>query len=83
MILPLGNRVLVKVIEDELGTGPGGLAKAEGARKDKPLFGEVISPGNLEFTLSTGDKVYVSSYGYDEIGEFIMVPGDLILGVER
>jgi co-chaperonin GroES (HSP10) len=92
MIIPIGNRVLVKVIEDELGTGPGGFARAEGARKDKPLFGEVISVSdngvtstmiNTASSLSVGDKVYVSSYGYDEIGEFIMVPGDLILGVER
>jgi co-chaperonin GroES (HSP10) len=86
MITPIGNRVLVKVIEDELSTGPGGFAKAEGARKDKPLFGEVISVGvnkNPEIYVEVGDKIYFSSYGYDEIGEFIMVPGDLILGVER
>lgn len=92
MIKPLGNRVLVKVIEDELGTGPGGFAKAEGARKDKPLFGEVISLGGNAVTgtimspvdvLNIGDKIYFSSYGYDEIGEYLVVPSDLILGVER
>lgn len=92
MITPIGNRVLVKVIEDELGTGPGGFAKAEGARKDKPLFGEVIALGGSPTTgtimspayvLNIGDKIYFSSYGYDEIGEYVMVPSDIILGVER
>lgn len=92
MIKPIGNRVLVKVIEEAGDTGPGGFVKAEGARKDKPLFGEVISLGGSPTTgtvmspadvLNIGDKIYFSSYGYDEIGEYLVVPSDLILGVER
>lgn len=90
MIEPIGNRVLVKVVQDDVEDGPGGFAKAEGARKDKPLRGEIISLGKSGVTgtpyvgsLAVGDKIYFASYGYDEIGEFVMVPEDLILGVER
>jgi len=92
MIIPIGNRVLVKIIEEDTGTGPGGFMKAEGARKDKPLFGEVVlvSGGgvtgtmlNTVDTLVAGDRIYFASYGYDEIGEYVMVPHDLILALER
>ena len=90
MIQPYGDRVLVKIKNDDVEEGPGGFVKAEGARKDKPLKGEIISLGrsNVLSTVSNavlkeGDIIYFASYGYDEIGEFIIVPFDLILGVER
>lgn len=82
MIKPVGNRVLVKVIEEEDETTPGGFVKAQGARKDKPLRGKVYQVGEVKSEVGIGDTIYFASYGYDEVEEYVVVPGDLILGVE-
>lgn len=75
-ITPIGDRLLVKLIEDEAKTH-GEFAVAEGARKDKPMRGQVISRGD-KCTI-VAEKVLFASYGYDEVGEYLLVPGDLVL----
>lgn len=82
MIKPVGKRVLVKVVEEEAETAPGGFVKAQGARKDKPLVGKVYQVGDVKSDVGIGDTIYFASYGYDEVDEYVIVPEDLILGVE-
>jgi len=82
MIKAIGNRIVVKVLSEEEEVTPGGFVKAQGARKDKPLRGEVVSIGDEVSGLIVGSIVYVASYGYDEIGEYILVPSAFILGLD-
>jgi chaperonin GroES len=91
-IRPLGDRVLVKPLEEKE-VKKGGIIIPDTA-KEKPQEGEVIALGTgkidengkkIEFTVKKGDKVLISKYGGTEIkvdGEsFLIMREDDILGI--
>ena len=73
-IKPLGQRVLVKRIEDEENKSEGGIYLPDTA-KEKPQEAEVIALGtgkddegnDVTFTVGVGDKVLISKYGGTEV----------------
>ena len=73
MIIPLGDRVLIKMIESEE-TTKSGIILSSGA-KERPQIAEVIEvgPGEtvdgkiVEMTVKKGDKVIVNKYSGTEI----------------
>lgn len=73
-IKPLGQRVLVKRIEDDENKSEGGIYLPDTA-KEKPQEAEVLALGtgkddegnDVEFTVSIGDKVLISKYGGTEV----------------
>jgi chaperonin GroES len=91
-VRPLGDRVLVKPLE-ESEVKKGGIIIPDTA-KEKPQEGEVIALGTgkrdddgkvIDFTVKKGDKVLISTYGGTEIkldgtGYLIMREDD-ILGI--
>jgi chaperonin GroES len=91
-IRPLGDRVLVKPIEEQE-TKKGGIIIPDTA-KEKPQEGEVIAVGTgkrdekgglIEFTVKKGDKVLISKYGGTEIKvggvAHLIIREDDILGI--
>ncbi|GMR09636.1 MAG: co-chaperone GroES [Anaerolineae bacterium] len=79
---PLGDRLVVKPLEDEEVT-PSGIVLPETA-KEKPQKGEVLSVGpgardddgkRIEMDVSVGDKVLFAKYG----GTEIKIDGDKLL----
>ena len=68
-IKPLGDRVVIKMVETEETTKSGIILTA--AAKEKPQIAEVVAvgPGTKEVTmeLSIGDKVIMSKYAGTEI----------------
>lgn len=74
-IQPLGDRVLVKPLDEKEQKSGGGIIIPDTA-KEKPQEGEVIALGTgkkdddgkaVEFTVKAGDKVLISKYGGTEI----------------
>lgn len=91
-VRPLGDRVLVKHIE-ESEVKKGGIIIPDTA-KEKPQEAQVVALGTgkrddegklIEFTVKTGDRVLVSKYGGTEIkieGEpYLILREDDILGI--
>jgi len=79
---PLGDRLVIKPLEDEEVT-PSGIVLPETA-KEKPQKGEVLSVGpgardddgkRIEMDVSVGDKVLFAKYG----GTEIKMDGDKLL----
>ncbi len=68
-IKPLGERVVIKMVEMEETTKSGIILT--GAAKEKPQYAEVVAvgPGTKEVTmeLAVGDKVVISKYAGTEI----------------
>ena len=73
-IKPLGERVLVKRIDEAEETSEGGIIIPE-AHKEKPQEATVVALGvgktskgkELSFTVSVGDKVLISKYGGTDV----------------
>jgi chaperonin GroES len=91
-IKPLGDRVLVKPLEEKE-ISKGGIIIPDAA-KEKPQEAEVLALGTgkrdddgklIEFTVKVGDKVLVSKYGGTEVkveGEsYTIMREDDILGI--
>lgn len=91
-IKPLGDRVLVQMIEEEEQT-QGGIIIPDSA-KEKPQTAKVVALGTgrkdddgktVEFNVKVGDRVFVSKYGGTEVkldGEsYTLLREDDILGV--
>jgi chaperonin GroES len=91
-IKPLGDRVLVKPLEEKE-ISKGGIIIPDSA-KEKPQEAEVVALGTgkrdddgklIEFTVKIGDKVLVSKYGGTEVkveGEsYTIMREDDILGI--
>lgn len=75
MIQAIGKHVIVKVLAEEE-KKEGKFIIADGARKDKPLKVELTHDTGQ---LKKGDVLYVQSYGYTEVEDFLVVPIDMIL----
>lgn len=91
-IKPLGQRVLVKRLEEEEKSA-GGIIIPDAA-KEKPQEAEVVALGTggkdedgktIEFTVKKGDKVLISKYGGTDVkldGEdYLIISESDILGV--
>jgi chaperonin GroES len=91
-IKPLGDRVLVKPLEEKE-ISKGGIIIPDSA-KEKPQEAEVVALGTgkrdddgklVEFTVKIGDKILVSKYGGTEVkveGEsYTIMREDDILGI--
>lgn len=74
MLKPLGNRVLLEVVEEET-TTPSGIVLPDSA-KDKPQFAKVVAVGEgklldsgdrLSLEVNVGDKVLFEKYAGNEI----------------
>jgi chaperonin GroES len=91
-IRPLGDRVLVKPLEEKE-ISKGGIIIPDSA-KEKPQEAEVVALGTgkrdddgklIEFTVKVGDKVLVSKYGGTEVkvegDSYTIMREDDILGI--
>lgn len=91
-IKPLGDRVLVRPIEEKE-VKKGGIIIPDTA-KEKPQEGEVVALGTgkrdedgklIEFTVKQGDKVLISKYGGTEVKiddtAYLIMREDDILGI--
>lgn len=92
-IKPIGDRVLVKYIEEEQEQSRGGIIIPDSA-KEKPQEAEVVAlgtgkkddSGNAQaFEVKVGDRVLISKYGGTEVKlddeKYMLVREDDILGV--
>ena len=91
-IKPLGQRVLVKRLEEAEETSAGGIIIPD-AHKEKPQEAEVVALGigknddgeDVSFTVSVGDKVLISKYGGTEVkiddSEHLILNESDILGI--
>jgi len=87
-IKPLGDRVLVKPLEEET-TTESGIVLPDTVDKEKKAEGEVIALGNGEelakLNLKTGDKVLFEKWGGEEVKiekqEYKILPHDKILAI--
>jgi chaperonin GroES len=91
-IKPLGQRVLVKRIEEGDETSEGGIIIPD-AHKEKPQEAEVIALGigkddegkEVSFTVKEGDQVLISKYGGTEVKidgvEHLIINESDILGI--
>lgn len=94
-VLPLGDRVLVKALSpEEFGTLTSFGIVIPDSSKEKPEQGTVmaVGPGRrsdsgelLSLSVSVGDRVMFSKYGFDEIKvggvEYLILPESSILAI--
>ena len=85
---PLGDRVLVKRLEEQDKT-PTGLFIPDAA-KEKAQTGQIIAVGKgrkdkdgntISMDVSAGDIIYFGKYAGQEAGDYLIVREDEILGV--
>ena len=77
-MIALGNKVIIKVIEEEENDSVIAVVKT---RKDTLLKGQVISIGyetTNPLLFVEGSIVYFSAYGYEELGEYIITTKDML-----
>ena len=87
MIKPLGNRVLIKMIESEE-TTKSGIILSSGS-KEKPQIAKVVSVGpgteDVKMYIKEGDKVIINKYSGTEVKyedtEYTIVKQDDILAI--
>lgn len=92
MLKPLGNRVLLEVVEEEK-TTPSGIVLPDSA-KEKPQFATVVAVGEgklldsgerLSMEVSVGDKVIFEQYAGSEVKyegtEYLVVKDTDIIAV--
>lgn len=91
-IIPLGDRVLVEIMEEKNKTSSG-IYIPETIDKEKPEQGKVIAVGEgkykdgklIPLSVKVGDTIVFSKYGYDEIKledkEYLIVKQDNILAI--
>lgn len=93
-IIPLGDRVLLKISEDKNGSKTAsGIYIPDTVDKEKPEQGKVVAVGEgkyedgklIPLSVKVGDIVVFSKYGYDEIKideeEFLIIKEDNILAI--
>ncbi len=91
-IIPLGDRVLVEIMEEKNKTSSG-IYIPETIDKEKPEQGKIIAVGEgkyedgklIPLSVKVGDTIVFSKYGYDEIKledkEYLIVKQDNILAI--
>lgn len=83
-IKPLGERIVVKPVEQEQKT-KGGIYLPDTASKEKPQQGEVIAVGPDFKGVEVGDKVLFARYGGTEVKmdeeEYLVLGKDDVLAV--
>ena len=91
-IQPLGQRVLVKRLEEAEQTSEGGIIIPD-AHKEKPQEAQIVALGvgkddegkEVSFTVNVGDKVLISKYGGTEVkidgNEHLILNESDILGI--
>ncbi|MEK7150058.1 MAG: co-chaperone GroES [Patescibacteria group bacterium] len=93
-IIPLGDRVLLKVSEDKnQSKTASGIFIPDTVDKEKPEQGKVVAVGEgkyidgklIPLSVKVGNTVVFSKYGYDEIKvgeeEFLIIKEDNILAI--
>lgn len=93
-LIPLGDRVLVKISEDESQSKTAsGIFIPDTVDKEKPEQGKVVAVGEGKYVegklmpirVKVGDTIVFSKYGYDEIKvdekEFLIIKEDNILAI--
>jgi chaperonin GroES len=95
-IVPLGDRVLIKRVDDSASekSGKFGIIIPETISKEKPEQGKVVAVGEgrrddsgaiIPLTVKIGDNVIFSKYAFDEVkvaeAEYIMVKEENILAI--
>lgn len=93
-ILPLGDRIVVKPADkNDMSKSPSGIIIPDSASKEKPARGTVmaVGPGKYEngarepMTVSEGDTVLFSKYGFDEVKvadeEYYILSESSVLGI--
>ena len=90
-IRPLGDKVLIKVVE-ETESSPGGIILPDSAR-EKPQKGEVLAVGpgksskegkREEMEVKVGDVVWFSKYGGTNIEDYkILSESDILAVIEK
>ncbi|MEK9182332.1 MAG: co-chaperone GroES [Patescibacteria group bacterium] len=93
-IIPLGDRVLLKISEDKnQSKTASGIFIPDTVDKEKPEQGKVVAVGEgkyidgklIPLNVKVGDKVVFSKYGYDEVKvgeeEFLIIKEDNILAI--
>lgn len=94
VILPLGDRVLIKPSKEENGSKTSsGIIIPDTIDKEKPEQGKVVAVGEGKYidgkltplNVKVGDKVVFSKYGYDEIKvddeEYFILKEDSLLAI--
>lgn len=75
-VMPLGDRVMVKPVEDTDVRSPSGIIIPDSSKKEKPSRGKVVAVGEgrrtddgtlVPLRVSIGDTVMFSKYGFDEL----------------
>jgi len=92
-VRPIGDRVLVRPVDESEQTSGGGIIIPDAA-KEKPQEGEIVALGTgktddsgnkVDFTVKAGDKVLYSKYGGTEIKiegtQYLIMREDDILGI--
>jgi chaperonin GroES len=92
-IKPIGDRILVKLLDEEKEQVRGGIIIPDSA-KEKPQEAEVIALGTgkkdedgkpLAFEVKVGDRVLISKYGGNEVKidevKYTLVREDDLLGI--
>ena len=92
-LVPLGSRVILKPITDELNKTSSGIIIPETVEKEKSERGRVVAVGEgkyedgklLPVRVKVGDIVLFSKYGYDEVKmngeEYFILNEDNILAI--
>ncbi len=92
-IKPLGDRVLVQRTTDTMEKTASGIYIPDTVKKEKPEQGKVVAVGEgrrengkaVPPTVSVGDTVVFSKYGYDEIKiddeEYLIIKEENILAI--
>ncbi len=88
-IIPLDDRVLVKVIEEEQTVTESGIVLPQNMEKEKPIMGKVEAVGDSEMIkVKKGDKVLFAKFSGTEIklnGEeyLVLQASDILAKVEE
>lgn len=92
-IIPLGDRVLVRALKDDVQKTKSGIIIPETVSKERPEQGQVVAVGEGKFddgvrvpmTVQVGDTVLFSKYGPEEIKvdgeEYLIVREESILAI--
>lgn len=76
-VKPLGKRILLKKLEDEAKTSPGGIVLPDSAKSEKVVLGQVLEVGSdKEIEVKKNDQVLVPSFSCSEIemdGEKLLI----------